>query len=798
MALVDDNKYQIPYITGNTTFADWVSHYNTSAINKLNLLETYRGVSGDGIVFTMGTTASNDPVGGATSGPDLPSGTFRCDISETISRGVTFQGDVSIKGQLNYDLTSLENPTLAVRLYPEQGYTGTKGFTFGQPIRVARANHQGIEGCTGDVTYYMAKADSANSAEVLGVVSGITFAPPATEYTNSNTYIEATLSGKIKGDFSHALDPGGVETRVNGGLSAGVIYFLSPGVSGGLTHIEPGIAGQVSKPVILGLTADEGLVVNYRGQLLKGSGTGGTGGINDNRFIIPTTNADLVTGVVAGYYGGNWIKVSSDDENRPVDSAVGLVINDFELDSTNYIEIVSCGHVNNMLIPDGSHGLLYVNALGQLTSSSTSIPAKPFAVAWPSTTDDAGTRRGVIINQNAGGGAAAANATSNGTGRSLNGNWAYSSSSLGGTTYGSAINDNVLINGGFDIWQRGIGNDSAYSGTDTTYFADRWVRVNGASGGGAVINNYSLERKEFPMWHQHQYVYGNPKYYLSSYHSFTGTGGNRGAGDFVYIENRIEDVRTLSGQDVTLSFNAKCGITGATMGIVVTHLGGGYSNRRWTNTVAQSSVGTQWGKQEIAFQMPSPAPPNATEKHFVAIGFDVTTMDTTLDLAKVKLEKGLVATTNVASDEDEELRKCSRFYQRSYNIDENTHSVTMLDNNNPTITVIDFTTTPMKDLYFKYPVRMRGIPTVVNFFSPKTGSTGDAYNRTAEKDIRYTSGTISPFGTRVAPAGDITIIAEHKTRDGMYIVVPNGTVLWDQISTHYVADAELDEEGTAL
>ena len=55
---VDDNNYIIPYLTGNHTFADWASHYNTTVINKLNLGKIYNGVSGDGIVFTLGTTAA--------------------------------------------------------------------------------------------------------------------------------------------------------------------------------------------------------------------------------------------------------------------------------------------------------------------------------------------------------------------------------------------------------------------------------------------------------------------------------------------------------------------------------------------------------------------------------------------------------------------------------------------------------------------------------------------------------------------------------------------------------------------
>tara|TARA_Y100000034_G_C6878125_1_gene401921 strand:- start:1291 stop:1962 length:672 start_codon:yes stop_codon:yes gene_type:complete len=218
---------------------------------------------------------------------------------------------------------------------------------------------------------------------------------------------------------------------------------------------------------------------------------------------------------------------------------------------------------------------------------------------------------------------------------------------------------------------------------------------------------------------------------------------------------------------------------------------------RNTTTVANASLGTLWGKHEIAFNVPTYSTTPTGNKHYLAVGFDVTNLNTELDLAKVKLEHGLVATINVEANVDEELKRCSRYYQRSYNIDESAHSVTMLDRNNPSITVIDFTTTPLKDLYFKYPVRMRGIPSIT-FFSPKTGTTGDAYNRTAEKDLRYVSGTVSPYGTRVAPAGDTTVVAEHKTKDGMYIVVPNGTVLWDQVSTHYVADADLDEDGTVL
>ena len=785
---VDDNRYIIPYLTGNHTFADWASHYNTTVINKLNLGKIYNGISGEGIVFTLGTTAANDPVGGdftSINEGDLAAGTFRCSLADRIPKGITFNEDVSILGVLNYDLSKLENPTINVRVNSSQGYTGTKGFTFGNPIRVKTSNSPGEEGCTGSPNYFLGRADTLDFAEVMGVVRGTTWPVvggagdgstyPQGPYTNSNTYIDVCLSGRIKGNFG---DVWGDNNRV--GLSAGVIYFLSPGISGGITPIEPTIAGQVSKPIIMGLSGDEGIVLNYRGQFLQGSGTGGTGGINDNRFWVETGNAALVRGVVAGYGSSGWQVQKAPDE---LSAALGLVVDRVTLDGTVYVEIVTCGHLNNIPVLGGGTGLVYIDSSGQLTSTAPAGSAKPFAVVWPDGSDQ---RRGVIINQtHSGGGGRASTAESTWAAGGVSQNWAWRSSTSGGATYGSAVNENLMVNGGFDIWQRGVGKDSAFGATGTAYFADRWVRIDGVSGAGGILGTYSIQRQEFAK--NQIDVFGNPKYYLSSSHTIAGTGGHHG--DRIVIQNRINDARTTRGQDVTLSFNAKCGITGATLGIVVNQYDGTNSH---TRDVALASLGSIWGKHEVSFTMPN-LRVSPTGKHYVGVGFDVTKLNTTFDLAKVKLERGLVATVNGPTDEARELEKCSEFYQRTYNVDENTHSVTMLDDNNPSITVLDITTTPMKDYYHRFPVRMNSIPSVT-FFSPKSGQTGDAYNRTAEADLRKTAGTNSPYGTRISSTGATTIIAEHKTRDGLYIVIPEGTVLWDQVSTHYVADADLTED----
>ena len=156
----------------------------------------------------------------------------------------------------------------------------------------------------------------------------------------------------------------------------------------------------------------------------------------------------------------------------------------------------------------------------------------------------------------------------------------------------------------------------------------------------------------------------------------------------------------------------------------------------------------------------------------------------------------MVATKNASSPDkgQKELEKCKRYYRRSYSLDEKTHSSTMEDAILPTVSAVDFKITPSQDHYEKFDVEMRGDPTVT-FFSPKTGYTGDAFNRTAGKDSRLSDGTVGYSGlSRVGTPGvEGCITAQYATKNGLYLFVPCGVVLWDDISVHYVADSDLDE-----
>ena len=776
MAYVDDNNYQIPYLTETTTFLSWANYHNTLVVNKLNSMKIYDGVSGDGIVFTLGTTAANDPVGGETAGRDLPAGTIRCSLASVIPHGITFAGDVSIDGNFDYDLTSIELPAITRKIYPLGGKTACFGYTLGNPVR--------FEGGVGGGDLRHSKADNAGDSEVVGLVSDVTY-PVSGTYNSSNTYVTVTLSGKIEGDFGGALDTG------HGGLSGGCIYFLSAGTSGGLTPVEPTIGGHVSKPVLMGATTGYGYVTNYRGQLLQGTGTGGTGGIDNNRFIINVgAGTGIERGHVVGYFPeattSGWFPLSA-SYNEHIGRAVGLCITSpFVVDSQTYIQIVTTGFLDN--IPSNSmEGLLYVGVDGKLTSTYPGESAKPFAMAWTSSGTGVGPYRGTILNQNHnGGGAVPAAAGGSNTARSSGGGapWAYRTTSTG-VTYGSAINENIMINGSFDIWQRGIAAGTIHGITGTTYFADKWVRVDGVSGGGGTAGEYYIERKSFAS--NQTEVYGRPNYYTTFKNHITPKSGK--TGDYVYIENRIEDVRTLRNEDVTLSWYARCGATGESMKVVVNQYDG---TNTYTSFPAKVSLGTLWQKYEVSFLIPN-IETTPSGKHYLGLGFNSAFLNTNIDLAMVKLERGLVATTNDSPIVSEELEKCSRYYQRSYGVDEKNATETMFGVTRPKINVVDFTITPKKDLYYNFPVTMRDTPEIT-FYSPKNGYTGDAYNRTADRNLLNTSGTRG-YNTepRVVSSGATTIVADIWSKTGMHVFVPAGAVLFDSVSFHYVADADLND-----
>ena len=239
---------------------------------------------------------------------------------------------------------------------------------------------------------------------------------------------------------------------------------------------------------------------------------------------------------------------------------------------------------------------------------------------------------------------------------------------------------NLLINGNFNLWQREIGTDSAFTGSGSVYFADRWVRTsNVTNSSGAEIERgvFALSQNTIPH---------NPRYY-SKITTPTSSGFASTTQGKYGLEQRIEDVRTLAGKNMTISFWAKASTTGS-IGVGYSRYYGGSGTDRDGVLVKTVAVGTNWQKYVLTTYVP-PVPNGKTEgtdtdgffNSFFAVsifsqlrkdvlgnntGSDIDLGgDTVLEVAQVQVEEGARATEFEILAPGEELALAQRYYQRT-------------------------------------------------------------------------------------------------------------------------------------
>jgi hypothetical protein len=279
---------------------------------------------------------------------------------------------------------------------------------------------------------------------------------------------------------------------------------------------------------------------------------------------------------------------------------------------------------------------------------------------------------------------------------------------------------NKIINGNFDIWQRGTSQTSSGYGS-----ADRWQNYHDTSTKTASQQSFTLGQTEVP---------GNPKYYLR--HVIT-TGG--GANDRVFTNQRIEDVSILAGKTFTFSFWAKADSAKNIAIEVVQNFGtGGSPTSAITGIgVTTYSLTTSWQKFTGTISIPS-----ISGKTIGTDGNDYTSFSFwfdagstynsrtnslgnqsgTFDIAQVQLEEGSAATPFEQRPIGVELSLCQRYYSKSAEYDvapaegSDQKSVT---------TLIDMAGGLIRTPYLLFPVHMRTMPTITFL---KEGGTGGGTN----------------------------------------------------------------------
>lgn len=207
---------------------------------------------------------------------------------------------------------------------------------------------------------------------------------------------------------------------------------------------------------------------------------------------------------------------------------------------------------------------------------------------------------------------------------------------------------NYIINGNFDIWQRGT---SLTGQTSSKYLADRWRTEPSTTTYDYNQGTFTVGQTDVP---------NNPQFYAD----FTITG----ADDNFRPEQRIEDVRTLAGETITISFWAKYTTNPPTdfRTTIRQYFGSGGSSDVYTVFASGQTLTTSWQKFEVTGTVPSISGKTIGTGNLLSISPFWNGNNETFDvqIAQVQVEKGSVATDFEVRPIGEEFALCQRYYLR--------------------------------------------------------------------------------------------------------------------------------------
>jgi hypothetical protein len=218
---------------------------------------------------------------------------------------------------------------------------------------------------------------------------------------------------------------------------------------------------------------------------------------------------------------------------------------------------------------------------------------------------------------------------------------------------------NLIINGGFDVWQRGA---STSVDTQTHYGADRWREYKSGGTAGSTRQTFTVGQTEVP---------NNPKYYIK----YSVSLGN----NYTLIGQRVEDIAQFSGQTFTVSFWAR-GVNPTAAGSLQLRFShyfgtGGSPSSGFSVFLTDVTLTTSWTKYVRTVTVPSMSGKvfGTDDNSYMSIdllqgGGDTSTNAWHIDLTQVQLELGSVATEFEHRSYGEELALCQRYYQIHYSM----------------------------------------------------------------------------------------------------------------------------------
>jgi hypothetical protein len=213
-----------------------------------------------------------------------------------------------------------------------------------------------------------------------------------------------------------------------------------------------------------------------------------------------------------------------------------------------------------------------------------------------------------------------------------------------------AAGKNKIINGAFNVWQRGT--SAAVPSNTSAFLADRFFIF--------MLGTYSATQSQQTFTPGTAPVSGYESQYFwrNTISSITGTL------DFNRFGQRIEDVRTFAGQTVTVSFWAKAGASASWTPKLFQEFGSGGSSTVVTNGTAVS-ITTSWTRFTQTFTVPSISGKTVGAGSMLSFIIDMPlTGAQTNDVWGVQVEQGSTATAfqTATGTIQGELSAAQRYY----------------------------------------------------------------------------------------------------------------------------------------
>ena len=232
---------------------------------------------------------------------------------------------------------------------------------------------------------------------------------------------------------------------------------------------------------------------------------------------------------------------------------------------------------------------------------------------------------------------------------------------------GSFAFRNKIINGNFDIWQRGT---SLASGTGGRYLADRFTNGSAGTTCTAAQSTFALGQTGVP---------NEPDYYIS-----TAVTSVAGASNNATLHQHVESVKSCAGNTVTLSFYAKSNASRNIAVELYQNFGtGGTPSTSVSIPAGLVALTTSWQKFTVTVNVPSISGKtlgtDGNDSLVAYFWFDAGSSNSsrasslgqqsgTFDIAQVQLEEGSVATPFELRPIGTELALCQRYYEKSYDL----------------------------------------------------------------------------------------------------------------------------------